>query len=144
MLPFVFLSRSGGKQESLAHNKHKGTRLKVFSGREERLNRVIFLILRRYGILTRYDLFKQIRSIKGFRHTKIQVVYRRVDALFQQGYLDTNGVRIAKAHFSSPLYQLNERALAALEIDKTDLNELLKTAPKEQLQKLIDALSMST
>lgn len=125
----------------MAKNKHKGARLKVFSGREDRLNRVIFLILRHDGILTRYDLFKQIRIIKGFRHTKIQVVYRRVDALFQQGWLDTNGVRIAKAHFASPLYQLSERALAALEIDKTDLNELLNNASKVQLRKLIDALS---
>jgi hypothetical protein len=140
----VLLSKTGGKQESLALHKHKGTKLKVFSGREERLNRAIFLILHRDGILTRYDLFKQIRSIKGFRHTKIQVLYRRVDALFQQGWLDTHGVRITKALFSSPLYQLNVRALAAMEFDKTDLNELLQTASKEQIQKLINALSPDT
>lgn len=124
----------------MEHKKNKCTSLEVFSGRGERLNRVIFLVLRHDGILTRYDLFKQIRSIKGFRHTRIQSVYRRVDALYQQCWLDSNGVRMAKAHFASPLYELNVRALAALELDKTDLNEFLKTVSKEQIQKLIEAL----
>ena len=138
----MFLSKRGGEQESLVQNKHKSTWLKVFSGKEERLNRVIFLVLFPNNLLTRYDMYREIRYIKGFRHIKKQNVCRRVNALHQQRWLETNGLKVARTHELSPLYQLGVRALAAIELDKRNLNDLLQNASEDQLQKVIDALKI--
>jgi hypothetical protein len=126
----------------LTRKKGKGTRLKVFSGREATLNYVIFLILYSKKLLTSYEMYSEIRSIKGCRHIKRQNVDRRLKALRQQHWLEINGKKPARAHFLQPLYQLSVRAQAALEISKKDLNDLLQTAPEDQLRKLIDALSI--
>jgi len=102
--------------------KGKGTELKVFSGREARLNRSIFLVLDLKNPLTSYDVHLEIRQVKGFRHLRWQSVNRLVKALFEQGWIVKRGVRPAKAHFRSSLYTLSIRTHAALAINKTDLN----------------------
>jgi len=77
----------------------KGTELKVFSGREAKLNRVIFMILDSKNLLASYSMYLEIRRIKGFRHVKRQSVDRRMKALCEQGWVMKRGVRPAKAHF---------------------------------------------
>ena len=121
----------------------KSTRLKVFSGKEAWLNHIIFLLLYPDKRSTSYEMYKEIRNIKGYRHVKRQSVDRRMKALLAQRWLKINGTKPAKAHFLKPLYQLSVRAEAALELGKKDLDILLQTASKEQLQKLIEALRMS-
>ncbi len=121
--------------------RHKDkTKLEVFSGRQAKLNFIIFSILSSKKHLTSYDTYLEIRSIKGFRHTKRQSVDRRLKMLCQQGWLDKDGVRIAKAHFQSPLYKLNIRAHAALSLKIVDLNDFLQTAPEDNLQIIIKAI----
>jgi hypothetical protein len=114
----------------------------VFSGRQAKLNFIIFLILSSNKLLTSYDVYLKIRGIKGYRHTKRQCVDRRVKALCQQGWLKKEGIKPAKAHFLSPLYKLSFRAQAALVLSKKDLNCFLLTAPETNLQMLIEALSI--
>ncbi|MCW4009162.1 MAG: hypothetical protein NWF05_00890 [Candidatus Bathyarchaeota archaeon] len=125
----------------MARNKSKGTLLRVFSGREARLNRVIFLILCTKQLLTSYEMYLEIRKVKGFRHIKRQNVDRRIKALHEQYWLKIDRVKPAKAHFLSPVYKLTIRAIAAMELNKKNLNEFLQTAPDEQLQKLSEVLS---
>jgi len=79
----------------LARQKNKGTKLKIFSGREESLNRVILLILFSKKVLASYDMYKEIRGIKGFRHVDYRTVSRRMNALEEQGWLVQNGSRPA-------------------------------------------------
>jgi hypothetical protein len=127
----------------LAWKKCRGTKLKVFSGREAALNMIIFLILCPEGkLLASYDIFKEVRATKGFRHKGQQNVDRRVKALYKQHWLEIEGVRLSKPHFLSPLYKLSVRGRAALELNKKDLNSFLLTAPEDQLQKLMEALKM--
>jgi hypothetical protein len=128
----------------LAWKKCRGTKLKVFSGREAALNMIIFLILCPEGkLLASYDIFKEVRAIKGFRHKGKQNVDRRVKALYKQHWLEIEGVRLSKPHFLSPLYTLSVRGRTALELNKKDLNIFLLTAPAEdQLQKIVEALKM--
>ncbi len=85
----------------------KGAELEVFSGRQAKLNRVIFMILDSKNLLTSYDMYLEIRRIKSFRHVKRQSVDRRMKALCEQGWTVKYGVRPAKAHFLSPLYALS-------------------------------------
>jgi hypothetical protein len=122
--------------------KDKGTELKVFSGREARLNQTIFLILDLKKPLTSYDMYLEIRRIKGFRHVKRQSIDRRMRALCQQGWIIKYGVRLAKAHFLSPLYALSIRAQAALALNKTDLNVFIHIAKEFELEMIVDVLSV--
>ena len=131
-----------GEQKTLAQKKSKGTKLKVFSGREAKLNLLIFLILSPEGrVLASYDIYREVHATKGFRRRGKQNVDRRVKALFDQGWLETEGTRETKPHFISPLYKLSEKARAALEL-RRDLNQFLETAPKDQLKKVADDFRM--
>jgi hypothetical protein len=126
----------------VTRKRAKGTELAVFSGRQAKLNLMIFLILSSNKFLTSYGIYLKIRSIKGYRHTKRQSVDRRVKVLCQQGWLQKEGIRPAKAHFLSPLYKLSIRAQAALILSKKDLNCFLQTAPETNVKMLIDTLSI--
>jgi hypothetical protein len=123
---------------------YRGIKLEVFSGRQARLNCIIFLILYpEEKRLASYDIFKEVRATKGFRHKGKQNVDRRVKALFRQHWLDTEGTRLIRPHFSlSPLYKLSLRGRAALELSKKNPNVFLQNAPEDQLQALITALKM--
>jgi hypothetical protein len=116
--------------------------LAVFRGKEAKLNRIIFIILDSKKLLTTYDMYLEIRRIKGYRHTKRQSVDRRMKALHQQGWLNKNGVRPAKAHFLSPLYMLSIRAHVALVVDKTDMDGFIQTAPEPNLQMFLHAVTI--
>jgi hypothetical protein len=126
----------------VSQKRGKGTELNVFKGREEKLNRIIFLILQSKSPLTSYDMYLEIRRIRGFRHTKRQTVDRRMKALHEQGWIVKNGIRPAKAHFLSPLYRLSIRAQAALVLNKTDLNIFLLAASENKLEIIVDVFSV--
>ena len=122
----------------MAKTRGKCIKLKVFSGRDARLNMLIFLILSPEGkLLASYDIYREVHATRGFRGRGKQNVDRRAKVLFLQGWLETEGTRETKPHFISPLYKLSERGRAALELSR-DLNHFLKTAPKDQLKKVAD------
>ena len=126
----------------MVRKRGKGTELKVFSGREAKLNCVIFMVLSSKNPLTSYDMYLEIRRIKGFRHVKRQSVDRRMKALCEQGWIVKYGIRPAKAHFLSPLYALSIRAQVALAINKTDLNVFIQVAKETELETIVNVLSV--
>ncbi len=126
----------------MAKSTSGGIKLEVFSGKQAKLNRIIFLVLLCKGVLTSYETYKEIRSIKGFRHVNRQNVDRRMRALHEEGYLEVTGTKPAKAHFQQPLYKLSDYAEAALELSKKNWNVTLKKSPKEALRELIDLLRL--
>ena len=93
----------------------KGTRLEVFSGKQASLNRVILLIFLSKKVLTKYDVFLEIKKIKGFRHINSKTIYRRLEALDQEGWISQNGTRPAKVQGNSILYELTLKGKAAFE-----------------------------
>lgn len=126
----------------MAKTGGKGKKLRVFSGREAKLNLLIFLILSPAGkLLASYDIYREVHATKGFRRRGKQNVDRRVKALFLKGWLETEGTRETQPHFLSPLYKLSEKARAATEL-RRDLNYFLETAPKDQLKKIADDFKM--
>ena len=122
----------------MAWNGRKSTRLKVFSGKEARLNRVILLILHSKKLLAKYDIFLEVRKIKGFKHEDSKTVYRRIDALDKEGWIVKNGTRPAKVQGESILYELTLRGKAAIKLDEKNIEEFLKTAANDQLKKFIE------
>ena len=126
----------------MAKTGGNGIKLKVFSGREAKLNLLIFLILSPEGkLLASYDIYREVHATRGFRGRGKQNVDRRVKTLIQQGWLETEGTRETQPHFLSPLYKLSEKARTALEL-RRDLNKFLETAPKDQLKKVADAFKI--
>ena len=126
----------------MTRKKGKGTRLLVFTGRAARLNRVIFWILYTKKLLTTYDVFLEIRRIKGFRHTRPSSVDRRMKALVRQQWITEKGTRRTKKTGSdSYLYELSVRGQSALELDEVNINDFIKTAEEKLLQELIAVLS---
>jgi DNA-binding PadR family transcriptional regulator len=122
----------------LAWKRCKGTKLKVFSGKEARLNRVILLILRSKKLLAKYDIFLEIRKIKGFKHEDSKTIYRRIGALNKEGWIVQKGVRPAKVQGESILFELTLKGRAALKLDEKSVEEFLRTATKVQLLTFID------
>jgi hypothetical protein len=125
-------------------NTNNRTKLAVFSGREAKLNGIIFLVLFPEGKrLASYDIFKEVRVVKGFRHKGKQNVDRRVKVLYRQHWLEIVGTKQIRPHFClSPLYELSVRGRAALELQQKELNIFLQTAPEDQLRKLVETLEM--
>jgi DNA-binding PadR family transcriptional regulator len=130
-----------GEQKTLARKKSKGTPLKVFSGKEATLNRVILLILlSSKQSLAKYDVYQQIHVMKGFRDKHSKTVYRRMDALNKEGWIAQRGKRPAKVQGDSVLYGLTLKGKAALKLDRIAIEEFLKTATDSQLSVFIDLL----
>jgi DNA-binding PadR family transcriptional regulator len=121
----------------LAWKRCKGTKLKVFSGKEARLNRVILLILHSKKLLAKYYIFLEVRKIKGFKHEDSKTIYRRMDALSKDGWIAQKGTRPAKVQGESRLYELTLKGKAALNLDEKSIEEFLRTATEEQLAKFI-------
>lgn len=100
--PFFFLPESRGVQKTLARRRGKGTPLKLFSGKEETLNRVILLILYSQKLLAKY-MFLKIKNMKGFRRMDPRTAYRRMDALEKEGWISQKGNRPSKPGWPSEL-----------------------------------------
>jgi hypothetical protein len=125
----------------LARKKGKGTPLKVFSGKEAALNRVILLILFSSKSLAKYDMFLQIKRIKGWRHVDSRTVYNRVEALEGQGWLSQKGSRLTKPGWPTELYEITLRGKVALKLDEKNIEDFIKASSEEQLHRIIDILS---
>ena len=125
----------------MARKQCKGTKLEVFSGKEESLNRVMLQILKQKGALIPYDVWLIVKGIKGFRHRDAKTVYRRMEALERQGWITKVGNRPTQPGWPSELYEITLRGKAALKLDEKSIEEFLRTATDEQLLKFIDGFS---
>jgi hypothetical protein len=122
--------------------KPKNTRLSVFKGREARLNHAIFQTLAKNDSLTIYEVHKQIKSLRGFRHTKYTNVNRRVRTLEESGYLEKAGIRSTQAGGQATLYQLATRAHVALLLSQISPDTFTKEADEETLIAELVALTL--
>jgi DNA-binding MarR family transcriptional regulator len=131
----------GDPQKVLTRKRTKGTPLKVFSGKEASLNRVILQILLQKGDMISYDTWLSITKIKGFRHVDIKTVYRRIDALEEQGWIAKKGSRKTRPGWTSNIHKITLKGQIALKLDQKDIEEFLNNATKQQLLKFLDVLS---
>ena len=122
--------------------KPRNTRLSVFKGREARLNHTIFQTIAERGALTIYEVHRQIRSLRGLRHTKYTNVSRRVRALEESGFLDKAGIRDTQAGAQATLYQLTTRAHVALFLNQISPDTFIKEADEETLIAELVALAL--
>lgn len=130
----------------MAKGKKCGAKLSAFKGREAKLNLAVFHVLALKGPLTAYDLHKEVKAQKGLRHTKYTNVLRRIKALEESGYIEKAGTRKIKTHphYQTNLYQLTPRAYLAILVNKTNLDEIIQKASRENILALIAALIQYT
>jgi DNA-binding PadR family transcriptional regulator len=125
----------------LARKKSKGTKLEVFSGKQANLNRVILQIFERKSPLIAYDVWRQLKAIKGFMRINSKTAYRRMEALELQNLIAQKGTRLGKRGGDKILYELTLKGKAALRLDEKSIEEFLQTATDEQLLKFIASFS---
>jgi len=94
-------------------------------------------ILERKSPLIKYDVWRQLKAIKGFKRINSKTAYRRMEALEQQGWIDEKGTRVGKRGGDKILYELTLRGKAALRLDEKNIEEFLQTATDEQLSRFI-------
>ena len=126
----------------MAKRKKHGAKLSVFKGREAKLNIAVFHVLALKGPLTAYDLHKEVKAQKSLKHTKYTNVLRRIKALEESGYIEKAGTRKIKTHphYQTNLYQLTPRAYLAVLVNKTNFDEFIQTASRENILALLAVL----
>lgn len=123
-----------------ARKRSQGTRLEVFSGKKQHLNRIILQILRwKNSPLIAYDIWRQIKSTRGFKNVDSKTAYRRMDDLAQEGYIAEKGTRVGKRGGDKTLYKITRRGRAALRLDERSGDRFLRKATEEQLAGFLDS-----
>ena len=110
----------------MARKKSKGTELAVFKGREDKLNRAIFQILSGNEALVKYDVHKLVTDQRGFKRTRYGSIKKRIRILEETGYLKRAGERKTQPGSEGILYEATFKAMAALEQNRTDQDELFE------------------
>lgn len=134
----VPLQDSWGIAKVGAKNTTGSAKLKVFSGKQKKLNRLALQIFDQKGPLVWYDVWRFVKMTKGYGRTEKKTIQDRVDALFEQGYVAKNGTRPTKPGWPSDLFEITRKGKAALKADKKTMDQFLETASEEELQKFID------
>ncbi len=108
-------------------------KLCVFKGREARLNKAVFQVLVLKGPQTIYDITREIKRERGFRHTNYTNASRRVRALEELNYLDKAGRRKTQAGNQAVLYMLTLRAHVAVLLNQLNPETFIKEADEDTL-----------
>jgi hypothetical protein len=124
----------------MARKKSQGTELAVFKGREAKLNRAIFQILKDKTPQAMWDILRQIDRLKGFKHTKYAVINIRVKALETRGYLRKTGERDTKQGGETILYEMTARAQLAVALSSRHIDDLLNELDEDAALTILNAI----
>ncbi|RLG89703.1 MAG: hypothetical protein DRO36_07345 [Candidatus Hecatellales archaeon] len=113
--------------------------LSVFRGTKARLNRVILKVLAQHGPLTISELRRKIRMMKDYHHTRYSVIYRRVQALEREDFIDIVG--FSGIERKTPIYGLTPRGHLAILLDQINFDNILRSANKNKIISILRVLS---
>jgi DNA-binding PadR family transcriptional regulator len=123
----------------MAGKTHRCTELAVFKGRKANLTHAILQILSNKA-LVKYDVHKAILN-KGFKDTRYGTVKEKIKLLEETGYLKQSGARKTQPGTEGILYEVTFKALAALKLHATDLEEVFKNMNEETALELLALLT---
>jgi hypothetical protein len=115
----------------MARKKCKGTELKVFKGRESKLNQAIFEILCLKGALTIYEVYKETINRKGLLRTRYSSINKRIKALEKTGYVKKVATRLTKAGFKANVFDVTANAYVAIFLSKRNISGIVQNASEE-------------
>lgn len=108
----------------MARKKLKTTELKLFKGREAKLNHAIFETLAARGPQTKRNMQKEISKQKGLSGTYYASVSKRISALEESGYV--RQVKPTQEGSSkAAVYELRAKAYLATVLNSTSFEDLL-------------------
>ena len=108
----------------MAGKKRKGTELAVFKGRKPDLTLAILFALSKEALI-KYDVHKAMVKL-GFKVTNYGTIKKRILILEKTGYVRQVGIRRTQPGSEGILYEATFKALAALEQNRTDEDELFE------------------
>ena len=108
----------------MAGKKNKGTELAEFKGRKPDLTLAILLALSKEA-LVKYDVHKAMVKL-GFKDTNYGTIKKRILILEETGYVKQVGIRKTQPGSEGILYEATFKAMAALEQNRTDQDELFE------------------
>jgi DNA-binding PadR family transcriptional regulator len=108
----------------LAGKKRKGTELAVFKGKKAELTHAMLRALSKQA-LVKYDLHKTVTS-QGFKDTHYGTIKKKIELLEETGYLKKASRRKTQPGSEGILYEATFKALAALKLKETDLDDLFR------------------
>jgi DNA-binding PadR family transcriptional regulator len=108
----------------LARENSKGTELELFKGRKADLTHAILHILSKEA-LVKYDVHKKIID-QGFKNTHYGTIKKRKKSLQEAGYLTEVGMRKTQPGNEGILYETTFKALSAMEVNVTDLDDFFR------------------
>jgi hypothetical protein len=123
--------------------KRDTVRLSVFKGREAKLNRAIFQVLRGESPQAMWDILRKIRKIRAFKHTKYAVINTRVKALEAEGYLKKTGERDTKHGGKTALYEISAKAKLAIKLCSQPLDDLIDKLDEDSALTILKAINSS-
>jgi hypothetical protein len=123
----------------MAGGNHRGTKLKLFTGKQAVLNRHIMKVLWSSKIpLTKFEIYKIIHGMKGCRKFASGTIYRRINALIEDKHLIGVGCKPGKVQGESVLYILTKKGRSHLRLDERNIEEFLETATEEEFGKFLE------
>lgn len=122
----------------MAGDKSRCTELAVFKGRKADLTRAILRTLSMEA-LVKYDAHKILKN-QGFQDTNYGTVKKKIKLLQETGYLKEAGVRKTQPGSEGILYETTFKALAAIKLSTTDLDELFCKMDEDSALELLALL----
>ena len=123
----------------MAGKKCKGTELAVFKGRKADLTHAILQILSKEALI-KYDVHKAIIN-RGFKDTRYGTIKKRIRILEETGYLKQAGIRKTQPGSEGILYEATFKALAALKLNITNLEDLFNDIDETSAIELLALLT---
>ena len=80
--------------------------------------------------LLKYDLHKAVKK-QGFKKTRYGTITKKIKVLEQGGYVQESGVRKTQPGQDRILYETSFKALSALMLNTTDLDDSFKKMDEE-------------
>ena len=136
----LFSFQSLGGVEIFGSEDEQRPLLEVFSDKAGPLNRLVFEILRS-KTLSSYDIYLEVRRVKGFKHRTYHAVDRRLKKLHDEGWLFLDGVKKTKPGTEARIYRLSSNGPTALEMDKVSRELFLSDASDELQNRMTELLA---
>jgi DNA-binding PadR family transcriptional regulator len=137
-VPFGSIHR--WRERGLASSRVRGRRVLPFVGKEAKLNHLILELLST-KTLASYEAFQIIRTVKGSRHIKNQVIDNRFQALDEGDWIRPIGTKKNRFNQDMKIYQLSPKSQNALIRNKVDIDEFQLEADDDLQEKMRELLS---
>ena len=123
----------------MAGGQSKGTKLKLFTGKQAILNRHILKVLWSSKTpLTKFEIYKIIHGMKGCKKFASGTVYRRINDLIDEKHLLSAGCKPGKVQGELVLYILSKKGKVNLRLGERNIEEFAEKGTEEEFDNFLE------